>query len=62
MNTSTLSLTKSQGRAVRNIIQSLKNARAYCSWLEGGGALESELEEMIDRFVKRVEKKIDENY
>lgn len=61
MNTSTLSLTKSQGRAVRNIIQSLKNARAYCSWLEGG-ALESELEEMIDRFVKRVEKKIDENY
>lgn len=61
MNISLLSLTDKQEYVVRNILQSLDNAKTYCSYLDKDD-LRSELEEMIDGFVKRVEKKIDENF
>jgi|GEM_PF-7007696 hypothetical protein len=61
MNISLLSLTEKQAYAVSNILQSLNNAKTFCSYLDKGD-LEHELKNMIDRFVKQVEKKIDENY
>lgn len=61
MNASLLSLTEKQEYAVRNILQSLDNAKTFCSYLDKDD-LRYELEEMIGRFGKRVEKKIDENF
>lgn len=61
MNISLLSLTEEQAYAVRNILQSLDNAKTFCSYL-GNGDIEHELMNMIDRFIKQLEKKIDENY
>jgi len=61
MDISLLSLTDKQAYAVRNIMQSLDNARTYCSYLDKSD-LRSELEEMINRFIKRVEKKVNDNF
>jgi len=61
MNISLLSLTDKQEYAVSNILQSLDNAKTFCSYLDKDD-FRYELEEMIGRFVKRVEKKVDENY
>lgn len=61
MNISLLSLTDKQADAVRNIMQSLDNAKTYCSYLDKSD-LRSELEEMINRFIKRVEKKVNDNF
>ena len=47
--------------AIRNILQSIDNAATYCSYLEYTD-LRWELEEMIGRFKKRVEKKINDNF
>lgn len=46
MNTSLLSLTEKQEYAVRNILQSMENAKTYCSYLDKED-LRWELEEMI---------------
>lgn len=61
MNISLLSLTDKQEYAVSNILQSLDNAKTFCPYLDKDD-LRYELEKMIGRFVKRVEKKVDENY
>lgn len=61
MDVSLLSLTDKQADAVRNIMQSLDNAKTYCSYLDKSD-LRSELEEMINRFIKRVEKKVNDNF
>lgn len=50
--------------AIRNILQSIDNAATYCSYLGDTGKytdLHWELVEMIKRFKKRVEKKINDN-
>ena len=46
--------------AIRNILQSIDNAAVYCSYFEYTD-LHWELMEMIKRFKKRVEKKINDN-
>lgn len=56
-----LRLSDDNKRAVRNIIQSLENARTYCSYLKDTD-LRGELETMIERFQKRVENKINDNF
>lgn len=61
MDISLLSLTDKQAYAVRNIMQSLDNAKTYCSYLDKSD-LELELEVMIERFTKRVRKKITDNF
>lgn len=61
MNISLLSLTDKQEYAVRNILQSLDNAKVFCSYLDKND-LRKELEDMIERFVKQTEKKINENF
>lgn len=58
---SLLSLNDEQEYAVRNIIQSLENAKVFCSYLDNND-LRNELEDMIERFIKRTERKIDENF
>lgn len=58
---SLLSLTDEQEYAVRNIMQSLQNAKTYCSYLDDND-LRWELESMIERFIKRTEKKININF
>lgn len=57
MNTQLLNLSDKQEYAVWNILQSLANARTYCSYLDNYG-LRYELEDMIERLSKRIEKKI----
>lgn len=61
MNISLSSLTDRQEYAVRNILQSLQNAKTFCSYLDNNG-LRYELESMIERLVKRTVKKINENF
>lgn len=61
MNISLLILTDKQADAVRNIMQSLDNAKTYCSYLDKSD-LRSELEEVINRFIRRVEKKVNDNF
>lgn len=61
MNISLLSLTGEQENAVRNIIQSLENAKTYCSYLDKSD-LRMELTEMIEKFIHKVEDKINDNY
>lgn len=61
MNISLLSLTEKQAYAVRNILKSLDNAKTFCSYLDKDD-LKYELEDMIERFINRVEKKISDNY
>ncbi len=61
MNISLLSLTDKQEYAVRNILQSLDNAKVFCSYLDKND-LRKELEGMIERFIKQTEKKINENF
>ncbi len=61
MNTSLLSLTEKQEYAVRNILQSMENAKTYCSYLDKED-LRWELEEMIEEFIHNVEDKINDNY
>lgn len=54
-------LTERNYYALRNILQSLENARTFCGYLEND-ALHWELDEMIQRFTKRVEKKVNDNF
>ena len=61
MDISSLSLTDKQTYAVRNIMQSLENAKTYCSYLDKSD-LRSELEEVIEKFIHKVEDKINDNY
>lgn len=61
MNTSSLSLTERSEYAVVNMLQSLENARVYCSYLDNS-ELRLDLEAMIERLEKRIERKINENY
>ena len=61
MNISLLSLTDKQEYAVRKILQSLDNAKVFCSYLDKND-LRKELEDMIERFIKQTEKKINENF
>lgn len=61
MNVKILSVTEKTEYAIRNTLQSIENARIYCSYLDKGD-LRQELEEMIQRFQKRLEKKINDNY
>lgn len=61
MNVKLLSVTEKTEYAIRNTLQSIENAIIYCSFFEKGD-LQQELEEMIQRFLKRVEKKINDNY
>ena len=61
MDISSLSLTDKQTYAVRNIMQSLENAKIYCSYLDKSD-LRSELEEVIEKFIHKVEDKINDNY
>ena len=61
MNISLLSLTDKQEYAVRNILQSLDNAKVFCSYLDKND-FRKELEGMIERFIKQTEKKINENF
>lgn len=61
MDISSLSLTDKQAYAVCNIMQSLENAKTYCSYLDKSD-LRSELEEVINRFIRRVEKKVNDNF
>lgn len=56
-----LSLSEKNQYAVTNILQSIDNSRTYCSYLENG-ELRYEIEEMIEKFKKRVEKKISDNF
>lgn len=61
MNISILSLTEKNKYAVVNMLQSLENARVYCSYLDNSELI-LELEAMIERLEKRIERKINENY
>lgn len=61
MNLEKLSLKKDEHYAVSNLLQSIENARIYCSYLENS-ELRYELEEAIERFKKKVEKKIANSY
>ena len=47
--------------AIRNILPCIDNAATYCSYLEYTD-LRWVLAEMIERFKKRVEKKINDNF
>lgn len=60
-NIETLSLSEKNYYAVSNVLQSIENARIYCSYFENDD-LRWELDEMIERFKKRVEKKINDNF
>lgn len=55
------SLTGTQEYAVRNILQSLQNAKTYCSYLDDND-LRWELESMIELLAKRAVRKIKENF
>ena len=44
-----------------SILKSLDNAKTFCSYLDKDD-LKYELEDMIERFINRVEKKISDNY
>lgn len=59
-NISLLDMSDKQSYAVTNILQSLDNAKTFCSYLDKDD-LKNELEDMIKRFIKRTEKKINEN-
>ena len=61
MDLSKLSLTEKNYYAISNILQSIENARTFCIYCEND-ALRWELDEMIQRFKKRVEKKVDDNF
>lgn len=61
MNINLLSTTPKNKYAIRNINQSIENARIYCSYLEGW-EFRAELENMIERFKKRIENKINDNF
>lgn len=61
MDISSLSLTDKQAYAVRNILQSLENAKTYCSYLDKSD-LRLELTEMIEKFIHKVEDEINDNY
>lgn len=61
MDISKLSLSSQNRYAITNILQSLENAKTYCSYIEKS-ELDVELEEMIEKFIKRVERKIDMNF
>ena len=61
MNTKTLSVTEKTEYAIRNTLQSIENARVYCSYFDDS-ALGYELGEMIERLKKRLEKKINDNF
>lgn len=61
MDISSLSLTDKQTYVVRNIMQSLENAKTYCSYLDKSD-FRSELEEVIEKFIHKVEDKINDNY
>ena len=62
MDLSKLSLSKKNYYAISNILQSIENARTYCSYLENNEELRWELDGMIQRFIKRVEKKVNDNF
>lgn len=47
--------------AARNMIQEIENAKTFCSYFEDSD-LRWELDEMIQCFIKRVEKKINDNF
>lgn len=61
MDLSKLSLTEKNYYAISNILQSIENARTYCGYLEND-ALRWEFDETIERFIKRVEKKVNDNF
>jgi hypothetical protein len=61
MDIKKLSLSEKNQYAVTNILQSIDNTRTYCSYLENS-ELQSDLEEMIEKFKKKVEKKISDNF
>lgn len=61
MDISSLSLTDNNEYAVRNILQSLGNAKTYCSYLDKQD-LSFELDNMIECIIKQVEKKINDNF
>lgn len=61
MDISKLSLSSQNIYAITNILQSLENAKTYCSYIEKS-ELDVELDEMIEKFIKRVEKKIEINF
>lgn len=61
MDISKLSLSSQNRYAITNILQSLENAQTYCSYIEKS-ELDVELEELIEKFIKRVERKIDMNF
>lgn len=61
MNIQNLSLSVKDKDAIRNIMQSLENARTYCSYMENNEAC-WELQGRIERFIKRMEKEINELY
>lgn len=61
MNISSLSLTDKQSYAVRNILQSLENAKTYCSYLDNDD-LRYRLVDMVERFIMRTEKEINSNF
>jgi hypothetical protein len=59
-NISLLDMSDKQSYAITNILQSLDNAKTFCSYLDKDD-LKNELKDMIKRFIKRTEKKINEN-
>lgn len=60
-NIETLSLSDKNHYAVNNVLQSIENARAFCSHIEPD-SLRRELDEMIKRFKEEVEKKINDSF
>lgn len=61
MDIKKLSLSEKNQYAVTNILQSIDNTRTFCSYIENP-ELQFELEEMIEKFKKKVEKKISDNF
>lgn len=62
-NIGALSLSDKNYYAVSNILQSIENARIYCSYFEShNNDLRYELEYMIENFKQKVQKKINENF
>ena len=61
MDIKKLSLSEKNQYAVTNILQSINNSKTYCSYMENP-ELRFELEEMIEKFKKKVEKKISDNF
>ena len=61
MNMKKLSLSDKNQYAVTNILQSIDNAKTYCSYIENY-ELRFEIEEIIEKFKKKVEKKIFDNF